>query len=281
MLSQEEPVQTLVNLGLTVLQAKTYLALAKLGTSTGRTTAKEAKVASQDVYRVLTELQEKGLTEKIISKPSKYRPIPLEEGLSMLLQRRNKQTAELEKEAFEIFQTVRSIDKCEDKNETGDFVLVPEKEPMENRFIRVWETAQTSVDLVNDVRDAMILHEKVSGLESKALKKGIKIRAILNKTQKSDQISKSFLAFQERNPEFQARYLLHFPSPAKVVIKDNKEVFISTISNVSTVAQPFLWSNNAIIVQIIQQWYDIMWEKSKYRIPKGAEEIFESGVIPA
>ena len=100
MLLQEETVQTLVNLELTVLQAKVYLALVKLGTSTGRTTAKAAKVASQDVYRVLTELQEKGLVEKIIAKPNKYRPIPLKDGLSMLLQRRNKQTAELKKAAL-------------------------------------------------------------------------------------------------------------------------------------------------------------------------------------
>ena len=61
MLVQEETVQTLVNLGLTVLQAKVYLSLAKSGVSTGRATAKAAKVASQDVYRVLIELQEKGI----------------------------------------------------------------------------------------------------------------------------------------------------------------------------------------------------------------------------
>ena len=61
----------------------------------------------------------------------------------MLLQRRNKQTAELKKTVFEIFKSFQSVDKREDKNETGDFVLIPEKEPIENRFIRVWETAQT------------------------------------------------------------------------------------------------------------------------------------------
>jgi len=182
LLQQEETVQTLVNLGLTVLQAKVYLALVKSGTSTGRTTAKTAKVASQDIYRVLTELQEKGLIEKIIAKPNKYRPILLEEGLSMLLQRRNKQTAELKKAAFVMFKTFQSSGEREDKNETGDFVLIPEKEPIENRFIRVWETAQTSVDLVNDEREAMIMREKHYELTVKAHKRGVKIRELLIKT---------------------------------------------------------------------------------------------------
>ncbi|MGD0204199.1 MAG: helix-turn-helix domain-containing protein [Candidatus Bathyarchaeia archaeon] len=261
MLVQGEPVETLVKLGLTFLQAKVYLALAILGTSTGRTTAKSAKVASQDVYRVLTELQEKSLVEKIISKPNKYRPIPLEEGISMLIQRRDKQTAELKKTVFEILKSFQSVDKREDKNETGDFVLIPEKEPIENSFIRVWETAQTSIDLMDEDQERirMLAHRKNYELMVKALKKGVKIREIHNKTQKGNQ-PKLFSALLKREPEFQARYL-HFPSPAKVIIKDNTEVFISTTSKVNTLEQPYLWSNNPILVQVIQQWYDIMWEK--------------------
>ena len=45
------------------------------------------------------------------------------------------------------------------------------------------------------------------------------------------------------------------------MIKDNKEVFISTTRKINSVEYPCLWTNNPIIVQIIQQWYDIMWEK--------------------
>ncbi len=280
MLVREEAVQTLVDLGLTVLQAKVYIALVKLGASTARTTAKAAKVASQDVYRVLAELQEKGLIEKIIAKPNKYRSIPLEEGLSILLQRRNKQTAELKKAVFEIFENFQSIDKFEDKNETGNFVLIPQGEPIENRLARVWETAQTNIDLMNEFQEGMEWYEKNFELDTKTLNRGIKIRNILSKTQKKYHITKSFSILLERKPEFQVRYI-HFPPPAKLMIKDNKEVFISTTRKINSVEYPCLWTNNPIIVQIIQQWYDIMWEKSKYRIPKGAEEIFESGVIPA
>jgi sugar-specific transcriptional regulator TrmB len=262
LLLQEEGVQTLVNLGLTVLQAKVYIALATLGTSTGRTTAQRAKVASQDVYRVLSELQEKGLVEKIINKPNKYRPIPIEEGFTMLLQRRNKQTVEIKNMMTEISKNFSGTDKIEDGDEKCQFVWVPQKEAIENKFRNGIETAQTSIDLMNDSREAMIMHEKIHELKDKALKKGVKIRTILNKTPRGTQTSKPFLAFLERKPEFQVRYLRHFPSSAKLFIKDNKEVFISTTTKVNTLAQPYLWSNNPILVQVIQQWYDIMWEKS-------------------
>jgi len=180
LLLQEEGVQTLVNLGLTVLQAKVYIALAKLGTSTGRTTAKEAEVASQDVYRVLSELQEKCLVEKIISKPNKYRPIQIEEGLTILLQRRNKQTVEIKNMMTEICKNFSSTDKSEDDNEKYQFVLVTQKETIANKLTKAVETAQTNIDLMNDSREAMIMHEKIHELMDKALKKGVKIRTILN-----------------------------------------------------------------------------------------------------
>jgi hypothetical protein len=48
--SVDESVQTLVNLRLTVLQAKVYIALAKSGTSTGKTTAKVAQVRALIIF---------------------------------------------------------------------------------------------------------------------------------------------------------------------------------------------------------------------------------------
>ena len=258
---EEKATQTLVNLGLTVLQAKVYIALVKSGTSTGRTTAKAAKVASQDVYRILTDLHERGLIEKIISKPNKHRPLPLKEGLQMLFQQRNKQTEELKRAAFEMSKNFLSSNILEDKNETCDFVMISNKEPFENRLKGMWETAQTSVDLMNEFQEELTEHEKIYELEIKALNKGVKIRDTLIKTQNGTKTSKSFLALLKRKPEFQARYL-HCTLPAKLIIKDNKEVLISTSTKANTLAQPFLWSNNLILIQVIQQWYDIMWEKS-------------------
>lgn len=262
MLLQEEPVQTLVKLGLTVLQAKVYLSLVKLGTSTGRTTAKAAKVAPQDVYRVLTELEEKGLIEKLIAKPNKYRPIPLEKGLSMLLQRRNKQTIELKKATFEVFNAFQSIDNFEEQNETGDFVLIPNGKPIENRVARVWETAKTNISLMNDFQEGMDWHEKEFGLEVKALKKGINVREILSKTQKNYRTRKSFWLLMNSKSGYQVRYL-YVPSPAKLMIKDNKEVFISTTRKINSSDYPGLWSNNQILVQLIQEWFDNMWERAE------------------
>ncbi len=260
-MSQDENVRTIASLGLTVLQAKVYLALVALSNTTGRAAAKEAKVASQDVYRVLSELQEKGLVEKIIDKPNRYRPIPLKEGVSMLLQRRAKETAELEKATAEICKNFQNIDKNEYKSENNEFILIPEKEAVLSKFWRNIESAQISLDLMNDFQEGIDGHEALFELEMKAIDRGVKIRDILynpKKTNKTNSLSKLL----KRKPAFQTK-TAQFPLPIKVTIKDRKEVLISTRMEVNTKTQPYLWSNNPLLVQIIQNWYDMMWEKAE------------------
>jgi sugar-specific transcriptional regulator TrmB len=54
----DEPIQTFMSLGLTLLQAKLYLTLVKLGSQGGevRKISRESSIARQDVYRILPEL---------------------------------------------------------------------------------------------------------------------------------------------------------------------------------------------------------------------------------
>jgi sugar-specific transcriptional regulator TrmB len=259
--SFDEAVETLINLGLTVLQAKVYLSLAKLGTSKGRATAKEAKVAPQDVYRVLAELQKAGLVEKIIAKPNKYCPLPIEQGLEMLIKRRKNQTERLERSVKSVSKLFHPAVKGVQKTEQGDFVLIGKEEPLKNRAHRMLETAHVSLDLMNEINDGMIGHDNLFSLETKFLNRGGRIRDILSKATPTFHLTKTFCSLQQRYPEFQARYL-DIPTPAILMIKDDKEALISTKAKTKTLMQPFLWTDNPVLVQILQQWYKQIWEKS-------------------
>jgi sugar-specific transcriptional regulator TrmB len=81
--------KTLRELGLSLLQAKVYLALVKLGThSTVKAISICSKVARQDVYRTITELREFGLVEMVIGNPALFRAIPLQETVSILMEKK-------------------------------------------------------------------------------------------------------------------------------------------------------------------------------------------------
>ena len=68
-------IQALNKLGLTTNQGKLYLTLLRTGKTSGSILSKETKLARQEVYRLLNELQEKGLVEKIISAPLEFQAV--------------------------------------------------------------------------------------------------------------------------------------------------------------------------------------------------------------
>jgi hypothetical protein len=84
-MAEEEIVRILTRLGLTISQSKVHLALFELKKATGKITAKHSKVARQEAYRVLDELQEKGLVEKIIARPTEFEPIPIDDCIYILI----------------------------------------------------------------------------------------------------------------------------------------------------------------------------------------------------
>jgi len=104
MLIPEESVEILVELGLTHTEAKVYTALLCLKTATARNIHETTNVARQDVYQILSDLEEKGLIEKVIAKPAKFQPIPAKYAISILTQKRNEQSRQLQNKAIQHFR---------------------------------------------------------------------------------------------------------------------------------------------------------------------------------
>jgi|WetSurMetagenome_2_1015567.scaffolds.fasta_scaffold64561_2 sugar-specific transcriptional regulator TrmB len=253
---QDMAIDTLVDLGLSVLQAKAYSTLATSGTLSGRAIARTAKVSPQDIYRILNELAEKGIVQKIISKPNKYCASPIDEGLRVLLKRRREKTEQLEKNAETIAKEAKVNQVTEE--ETNEFIIIPKREPIAKMTAKIFRNAQISIDLINDTEEILELHETNREFKTEAIQKGVRFRHIFGKKEKKQELSATFLRFAKKNDLIQIK-TLDYPAPARLIIKDSKEVFFATTLKPGTSLQPFLWTNNAVMVQIVQQWFDNLW----------------------
>jgi sugar-specific transcriptional regulator TrmB len=256
---EDEKTQVLVDLGLTVLQAKVYIALASTGVATGRAAAKAAKVASQDVYRVLSELQDSGLVEKIIGKPFRYKAVSPANGLRSLLAQRNKKTEEIWDKILVVLNSFENIKETEDNS--CNFVLVPQTGPMNIRISGIFKSAQRKIDLMNDFSEGVMLHDRYFESRVNAIRKGVQIRDILINPESKQRMPASFLELLKKKPLFQAKYVTS-DLALKLIIKDNKELLISTMANVASTKQPFLWSDNPVLVCMVVSFYEVMWEKA-------------------
>jgi sugar-specific transcriptional regulator TrmB len=96
MLIEGEEIQLLMDIGFTKTQAKLYLTLLKLEEADGRALSEKANVPRPEVYRTLSELEKKGLVEKEISTPYRFKATPLNFGLQILMSQRAQQFKEVQ-----------------------------------------------------------------------------------------------------------------------------------------------------------------------------------------
>jgi sugar-specific transcriptional regulator TrmB len=107
----EDKILLLTKMGLTKLQAELFLTMITTGDFEARTIAKKANCPRQEVYRVLNELQEKGLIEKLISTPHAYRPIPLQDALVVIVKVKEKEYTNVLEKKKEFLTRFEGIEK--------------------------------------------------------------------------------------------------------------------------------------------------------------------------
>lgn len=267
---EEEFVQILTRLGLTISQAKVYLELLELKKASGKITAKHSKMARQEVYRVLAELQEKGLVEKIIARPTEFEPISIEDCLSILIEDKKNEISENQKKATSLLQKFKkkhSHAKAQLQEEDSQFILIPEKEVI-RRARRKIENTQTSLDAITTLNRFKPMLFNFYEVGEKAVERGVKIRLIINKLDDENSLTQIAKAVP-KNPLFDLRYI-NTPPLVAIAIYDKKEVMIAMSATVAINEAPILMSNNPSLLAIAQSYFETLWltaMESNLKIP--------------
>jgi len=270
LVTAEEDVQTLTHLGLTISQAKVYLALLELKKATGKIISKHSKVARQEVYRVLAELQKKGLVEKIIAMPTEFKPIPIEDYIPLLIERKKNEISKTRKEATRLIQTLKqknSKSTFQEEDETH-FRLFSEQVAV-RREKGTLKAVQTSFDVITSWRDPhSVIFIDIEEI-AEALQRSVKIRIIIDKTDEKEVLS-DIIRQLKKYPNFKIRYLPNAPK-ALISIYDEKEAWVCTCTHPELKECPTLRTNNPCLLLILQEYFETMWLtaiKGNFKIPR-------------
>jgi sugar-specific transcriptional regulator TrmB len=252
-------IETLSQLGLTVPEAKIYLALCKHQSLTTKTISKLTTISQPDTYRVLAQLQQKGLIEKLIERPSRFKILPIDESLSYLLKTKKAQYCELEANTESLFRTLEEK-IAEEAHETIDsqFILIPQRDAVVKRIRNAIEKAEKSVDLyLSWKRFTQGITSAFAESSAKAWAKGVKFRIIVESPEKED-VLKQALQFGEKSPFCEIRF---FPRHPKTVIGlyDRKDAFIILNPKEALLESPALWTDNQSLISVIQDYFEILW----------------------
>ena len=260
MLIPEEYVEILSELGLTHTESKVYVALLCLKSATARNIHKESNVARQDVYRILSDLEEKGLIEKIIAKPTKFQPMPAEDAISILFQRRNEQDRQLRKKAKQAFRNFKdTCTKTPALDEAAQFILLSKNEVDPTGHI---DKPGKAVDIAKRNIYGLItfqLFMKVKLMDEhiwkRAAKRGVKLKFIIG-GRANEQAELNLAPALKNNDNFEIRWTSNLPKAA-VLLVDEKEVFFRIGNDINN---PVLWSAEPHFAAMITDYLKTKWK---------------------
>jgi sugar-specific transcriptional regulator TrmB len=251
----------LIDLGLTKVQARLYLALVKSGSSRISAISKISKVARPETYRNLSKLQKLGLVEKIVKVPVEYKAAPLKEGLSLLLKAKTKHYERVRSEV-KMLRSTAEIEKPDKKKqeESPDFVLVPESTVVQKIKTAI-EKAQLSIDVVLSWKrfSRGIASTFAESIEV-AWAKNVKCRFIIQNHLKS-KTAEQLVQFCREKPCCQIRFIHNQPKTI-FGIYDKKEISVIAFSKTDLPDSPSLWSKNSSLIALGQECFERLWLKA-------------------
>jgi sugar-specific transcriptional regulator TrmB len=262
MLIHEEYIQVLVKLGLTHTQAKVYITLLCLKSATARNIQKYSNVARQDVYRILSELEDKDLIEKIIAKPSMFRSAPPNEAVSILIHRRREESNQLRKEAIQHFRNfeldcVGTIPL----DSASKFILLSKNETNpkthKDKLGKAVDNARKNVMwLINFHFLNQVLFNDGRKLE-KAVKRGVKFKFIVNGMPNGEKFEPDLGSVLENADHFKVRWSRSI-FQAGVLLVDENEVFCRLGNDAES---HVLWSTNPNFVAMLKEYFNMKWKE--------------------
>ncbi len=257
--SEPTEVQTLTDLGLTLVQARVYLALARFGISKIALLAKASDVARPDVYRTLNKLYELGLVEKLVEVPVQFKALPIEEGIKVLLIKKQAEYERLKNETDALLGSFKKRNMIDQAEAANQFILIPQKEAIVNRIRQAIDNSRYSVSVVISWKRFVHGVGNVF-LESaqRAAERKINYRFIVEKAP-SEEVNEAGNKLWNIYPSFQARFLVNMPKTV-FGLYDSRELFVIIDPKMDISGSPALWTNNKGLIGLAQDYFEMLWQ---------------------
>jgi sugar-specific transcriptional regulator TrmB len=260
-MSNDENTDLLLGLGLTLNQAKIYLAILKLEKTTVSEVAKFSKVRREDVYRILPSLEKMGLVERLLGKPTQIRATPISDALSFLI-------AEEKSKSDDRLTGMRNkVQRLSDKDwkqplpgEESIYILIAEKKAILAKTSELIRNSRKELTLIADKARIIPTLSQFSVECRQAIKKGSQIRLIFE-GDKSDGLLKEkvnkLIDGTSVHIKFNPESLNHF------IMSDDKEALITTSRESGLGESPSLWTNNSNLIGLLRTAFESDWQKAE------------------
>jgi sugar-specific transcriptional regulator TrmB len=260
-MSNDENTDLLLGLGLTLNQAKVYLAVLKLEKTTVGQVANFSKVRREDVYRILPSLEKMGLIERLLGKPTEIRATLISDSLALLVTEEKNRADERLTGMRSMVQKLSLKDwKQPPPGEESIYILIAEKKAILAKTSGLISNSRKEVALIADKARIIPVLAHFSDECKYAIKKEAQIRLIFE-GENSDVLLKEKVQKLIGDPsvsvKFHRKPLNHF------IMSDDKEALITTSKETGLGESPSLWTNNNNLIGVLRTSFESDWQKAE------------------
>ena len=260
-MSDVENTDLLLGLGLTLNQARVYLAILKLEKTTVGQVAKFSKVRREEVYRILPALEKKGLVERLLGNPTEVRATVVSDALTFLVAEEKRKSDE---RLLGMKSTVKKLSLKEWTQRVFEdesiYILIPDRKAILAKISGLVKDSRKEVGLIADKRILMRILFKFSDEFKQAVKEGVQIRLVFE-GEKPDGLLKEkvnkLVGIPLVHIKFCCEPLNHF------IMSDDKEALITTSKESGLGESPSLWTNNNNLIGVLRTGFESDWEKAE------------------
>ncbi|WGI17292.1 helix-turn-helix domain-containing protein [Methanonatronarchaeum sp. AMET-Sl] len=257
-IDRNDAINNLEELGLSNYEARTFIALNRLGRGTAREIYRVSDVPRSQIYGAAEELDKKGLVEIQRSKPMRFRPVELDEA---------------EKKLQEDFESKKESALTYIKNVKSElFDTSEEKEDVWT--IHGYETVNRRIrDIISESEDYIILSISEKHLFSNEILDEIKNKADegveINVLSHQDDLSQELTEIPNTEVIKPPESLKRKDMGGRVVVSDGDTALLSVLSENKEIQHPeyesAIWSRETgfskVLVQLIENWLKEMIQK--------------------
>ncbi|MCW4005757.1 MAG: hypothetical protein NWF04_04070 [Candidatus Bathyarchaeota archaeon] len=260
-MSNDENTDLLLGLGLTLNQAKVYLAILKLERTTAAQIAKYSKVRREDVYRVLPLLEKMGLVERLLGKPVEIQAAPIVDALTKLVdEEKSKSDERLSGMRIKVQKLSIKNWKHPLPGEESIYILIPEKKAILTKTSELIRNSRKEAALVADKGKIIAFLSLFSDEFKQAIKKDAQIRLICERNKPDHELGErvqKLIGGVSVHVKFYREPLNHF------IMSDDKEALITASKESGLGESTSLWTNNSNLIGLLRAGFESDWEKAE------------------
>jgi len=180
--SESELGKILENLGLTSLEAKAYLELARGGRLTAAETAKKAAMARPEAYEILRKLENKGFVRQLLGKPTMFEAVDPLELRNRILQEQRKRFDSVEtgmNRILEVWPFLKAMHMADSR--LPRTATIRGRKNIASVIENLLISAQESVNICTTRRGLMTaMQENFPDIGKKLVQRGVEVRMLID-----------------------------------------------------------------------------------------------------